>query len=740
MRSVEEYQDIWNLVGEEFDERLPRRWAVLIKPRDDSLSIAYPIDFSFVGYCFDFRTEGGYEEKPSFEIKFSDLIYPSITETIGKPKLREGGSKCGFTYTKQMWYPSLITRNISYSSIGLVAKETFARVLDDAFTWRIVFQSKTLVPFTHNFYTVVSTAYFDKISVQEEGTLFKLAAGGDHLAIKTQSSNWGTYTTIDDYQRDISQGKLNREVKGKYLLFSQKIKVEPGKSTIAQIGVSINSTSKKAEEAYKIKDIENSIKEPWNKWFFSLPKIDFTNEAEKKAYYKCWWIIKLNCYNHPQYGRTVVEGLPVYRAYSLSGLPAMEWYSDQDKKYTSNLIKKTIDMFLEKQREDGHLPHGIYLDGIERWGEITMQPTIAWAALRYYYVSRDEESIRDWYPKLVKAYEYFNQSRDKGKKNIHLWAAISSHDTGLDTIPPFDDVEKGREEYCYPSIFAAERFRYEMALAKMAKALKNDKENMWYEEAKKTKIALDKYLWGREKKWYGILHENGNLDTRVGIDGLFPFAYRIPNLRRAQQARNNFEMLIGKYGVHSISPSEPGFSENHYWRGPSWASTCSHAVAAAYKYFPDLTCKICQATIRMLLRYPNIWECMNAINGTIARDDLGWLACPGISSNQGGGGDLGTILTSHGIDMFSIEDIVRFVNIKGFHWAGLWLDILKKDGFYEVKVKEGEKKESLVNFEKPKKFKEIMDSSGNFIAYTTIDKTIRVSLIAGNTYRIIMGK
>lgn len=93
--------------------------------------------------------------------------------------------------------------------------------------------------------------------------------------------------------------------------------------------------------------------------------------------------------------------------------------------------------------------------------------------------------MQKWYPLLVKFHQYLTRSRDE--KNIHLWAILTSYDSGLDTTSAFDQVtygtKDGKEAYCYPAIFAAERYRYEIALAKIADIIGKDEGNRWREEA-----------------------------------------------------------------------------------------------------------------------------------------------------------------------------------------------------------------------------------------------------------------
>jgi len=166
---------------------------------------------------------------------------------------------------------------------------------------------------------------------------------------------------------------------------------------------------------------------------------------------------------------------------------------------------------------------------------------------------------------------------------------------------------------------------------------------------------MNRILWDEDLHWYGVLHQDGSLDTRRGVDGLFPFAYGLVDPEKARQARKNFLRLIGDYGVYTLAPSQPGFEEDVYWRGPVWAKSCSLVMAAAFNYYPDLLKAVKNSTVRFLLKHPSVWECMSAATGNIARSDIGIMATPVVSSNVGAGEAIGTLLTYYGRNMFSID-------------------------------------------------------------------------------------
>jgi hypothetical protein len=121
--------DIWEILKEEFDEKIPRRTAILVKEEDYSLSFAYPSAFGCTGYLFDCRQTSTYEESPFVSINFGEYSFPDLT---GKNL-----SKNIFYFEDMKYFPSLIKRKIVFSNIGIEAEEKFGQVIDGSFSWDI---------------------------------------------------------------------------------------------------------------------------------------------------------------------------------------------------------------------------------------------------------------------------------------------------------------------------------------------------------------------------------------------------------------------------------------------------------------------------------------------------------------------------------------------------------------------------------------------------------------------------
>lgn len=653
MSSMTRSDDIWSLVATDFDEKLPRRTAVIIKHDDWDLPFAYPADFGRIGWLLDSRQTTGYQEKPVASLSFAE--YSCLT------KPRADVEKNTFVFVSMKHAPSFATRTIEFSNMGLMAQETFCQADGGGFVWNLqcTCLNNPNHPFERNLVTIL-TLHDPNCAVRCMDGAVEVSFDGGCLHVCSNHQQAAVYSSLDAFLSEAAAGSIGGgEGWGRCVVFQHTMALEGGQDRSIRFGLSFESADR-ARSAFEAELPTDSIRKKWNSWFASLPRLASDDRDEQRAYYKCWWVVRQNYYLHPKWGKTIIEALPVYRGYWQWALPAHETASDLNEELGSEFIKTVIDLFLQYQRDDGYVTHAIYIDEEipgQRWGKrsIVQTPHVPWVALRYFNSTGDIDALRRWYPALRKYYDYLCASRDETFMRLHLWAIITSFDTGLDTTSAFERVTYGeqgvRERFCYPAIFAAERARYEQAMAKMSSILKTGDGSLWEEHARLTVEAMNTHLWDETKHWYGVLHEDGTLDTRVGVDGLFALAYGLVDERRARLARENFCKLIGDYGIRTVAADEPGFRADNYWRGPAWPKSISMGAAAAANYYPDLKDAVRRGAIRFALRHPSIWECMNADTGRIARGDGGNVATPAISSNVGSAELLGALLLLRGEPM-----------------------------------------------------------------------------------------
>lgn len=659
---VNQKQDIWSLVTEEFSEKIPRRTAIVVKQDDWGLPFAYPADFGKIGYLLDSRNTSGYKEDPVLCTSFAEYGYSGSLY---------GFEKSPFYFGRMQYSPSVIRREVKFSNMGIIADETFCQSPGGGFVWdldcRCVNHPNS--PFDRRIFTIFTMidagstlrTYDGHVEIEYQSDHVCDPAHGtkDVLHIYTDFEKVAAYTSIDNFLQEAESGEVSGDGAGRYIVFQHHLEILPQNRKTIRFGMDFGDEGK-ARKSFQEDLPVDRIAQGWNSWFSTLPSLPSGDEDALHAYYKCWFVTRLDYYEDARYGKTMIESLPVYRGYWQWALTGHEIASSMNEELGGQYISDLIDLFLKYQREDGYVTHAIYLDEEvpgSGWAaeNIVQTPHIPWIALRYFNRTGDLAAIERWYPALKKYYEYLCESRDRHFKNLHLWAVLTSYDTGLDTTSVFDRVTHGengvKEEYCYPAIFAAERARYEQAMSRMAALLNNGEADFWAEESAVTVRALNEHLWDDGKKWYGAIHEDGTLDTRVGVDGLFPLAYKLVDADRAQAVRPNLEKLIAKYGVHTVAPDEPGFYGRIYWRGPVWPKAISMAAGSAMNYYPDLAESIRSAAINFALKYPSIWECMDPRDGEIARGDVGVIATPLISTNVGAAELLGALLQLDGVRM-----------------------------------------------------------------------------------------
>ncbi len=676
-------ESLWRFVRENFDNTLPRMTAVFVKERTSATSFAYPTGDHRTGYFFDFSNKTYYDLPPKFRFDFAAYVMPGHAEDFHENRA---------LFKEQIYYPSMFEREVEYTNLALKGTERFGRALDGSFSWQFDYTSRAVhYPFKKKLYSVI-------FSTQP----FSVEKADGALCLKFDDMNY--YIASDDidgfglFEHDIAmissltEHRLETCEKGHYLALCHNFDLDAGKNRKLSFGLS-SETAEKAVAAAKAEDIAKGAEAEWAKFLNDLPKVAFRDSREKKAYYKSWVTIRNNYYDHKNWGHCITECLPVYKGLWQWAISSVEWHDDQNPELTSVWIKKAMDMLIDSQREDGYVTHAIYVDENrpgERWAARgTIQtPHLAWTALRYYHATGDLESVRRWYEPLKLYYKYISQSLDERFENLHLWAITSSFDTGIDTTAAFHLVtygdEKGyREPYCYPAVFAAERYRYEVSLAQLAELFGEDPAP-WLEAADLTRKACEEYLWDSEKKWYGVRHADKSLDTRVGVDGLFVYVYNMIDRSRAEEMKENFKKLIGMYGIRTVAEDEEGFYSDVYWRGPCWPKSASLGMHAAAKFYPDLTERVLRGVLNMSLKYPNIWECMDVSSGELAHSDGGHFCSPGMTSNVGAGDIIGSILASHGFDMYAMKMPVPLTEMENFRAGGMRLTLKRAENGYSV--------------------------------------------------------
>ena len=143
--------DTWFLVREQFDEKLPRLTAILVKESDFSLNFAYPSDFGSIGWLLDSREETTYEESPVAALKFGEYSFPDLSGKRATKNMLHFGA--------MEYYPSLVRREVVFSNVGLEVNEQFGQnPAGGGFFWDLQLRSKCHSPylFEKRLYSIVA--------------------------------------------------------------------------------------------------------------------------------------------------------------------------------------------------------------------------------------------------------------------------------------------------------------------------------------------------------------------------------------------------------------------------------------------------------------------------------------------------------------------------------------------------------------------------------------------------------
>jgi len=703
------HRQIWKRLGEPFDFSLPRQFAISVKENDYDLSFFYSALESNMAYHYDKTIKSMPTPQSRFKVSFLEDYFLNYLNVCRADRV---------LLSNQTIYPGLIRSNFKFTTAGLRGTQWFGQKYENSLTWCADLQSMHCFHrFKGTLITVISSDDAFEVSVSNSGVKLTF---NDFTAYFTCSRPM-KYVGADvrrDLRSAVSSGNFSIPDKPIHEL-GLCIDFDEAADFSERLVFGFSSVSmENALRALDSSAMEETIAEKYDKWFRSLPVVGNLDERETVAYYKTWAVIRANYYNHPQWGFSITEAYPVYKGIWQAAISAIEWHSDQNPEDGSVWFKKAMDMLCDYQREDGYITHAIYIheeipgSGWARHGKgvgTIHQPCLVWSAMRYYHITGDLDSLKKWYPAFKRYHDYITRTRDVNFKNIHLWAILSSFDVGVDTTAVYlrcTYEEDGLTEmYCYPAIYAAERIRFERSMSEIAALLELPLEaEFWMQESEKTHEAAEKYLWDEQKGWYGTLHEDGTLDTRVGIDGLLMPAYGFVAPERAAKMEKSFRRLLGTYGVRSLASDEKGFISDNLWYGPCWPWCLAAGMAAAKNYFSHLADEVYQGILNFIMAHPTTWEAMDVDTGELSHGGYGESITPGTSTNTGAAELFGALWLYRDIPMYDCEMTFPLHEpIRNFHYKGMRITIEPSGDGCMICAAAEEKEEADISFTDGKK-------------------------------------
>ena len=232
---------------------------------------------------------------------------------------------------------------------------------------------------------------------------------------------------------------------------------------------------------------------------------------------------------------------------------------------------------LARQREDGMIPHCMYVDGAV--SAITQPPILAWGVwentcyLDGENVEATSERLAYALPRLERALEWNLAHRDRNDNGLLEWwieetPTSRSGESGMDNSPRFDEaLTLDAVDF---STFQALDMAY---TARIAEALgDHEKADLWGVRASEMRDRIHRLLWNPELGFYCDRRMDGTLSDVKAVSGFLPLLLPdLPAPRRASLLSHlsNPETFNTSFPIPSVSVDDPVWSTD-MWRGATW--------------------------------------------------------------------------------------------------------------------------------------------------------------------------
>lgn len=226
---------------------------------------------------------------------------------------------------------------------------------------------------------------------------------------------------------------------------------------------------------------------------------------------------------------------------------------------------------LERQREDGMIPHCMHVDG--EVSAITQPPILAWGVWENYGYRNDREALAYALPRLERALEWNLTNRDTNGNGLLEWwieetPTSRSGESGMDNSPRFDEaLSLDAVDF---STFQA----LDMAVtARIAETLgHSEKAGRWKARAAAMRERIHRLLWNPAQDIYCDRRMDGTLSDVKAVSGFLPLLLPdLPAERRDALLRHlsDPETFDTAFPIPSVSVDDPAWSTD-MWRGATW--------------------------------------------------------------------------------------------------------------------------------------------------------------------------
>ncbi len=242
-------------------------------------------------------------------------------------------------------------------------------------------------------------------------------------------------------------------------------------------------------------------------------------------------------------------------------------------------------VFAERQHPDGYINYrtGPYLDEvIKEKGQLTSSaPWYAWLNWEVFKITHDTGFIREMYQSSKRFYNFYTSNRDTDHDGLCEWggeAVLESVRDGL--VAVWDQVG-------YPSEFESLDLNCMLvmeakSLEKMALVLHLKGEALqWKKDYIKRSGLINKTFWDPvnhfyynvDKRTHTFSYKKKDDLKRDEIIGFLPLWAGIASRRQARYLVKHLTDTASfwrRYGVPSLSASDPYYNPRGYWNGPVW--------------------------------------------------------------------------------------------------------------------------------------------------------------------------
>lgn len=272
--------------------------------------------------------------------------------------------------------------------------------------------------------------------------------------------------------------------------------------------------------------------------------------------------------------------------------------------YDAELAKNQMRALFDYQDPNGFIPDCVYRNNLleENNYRNTKAPLAAWAVWKIYEKTKDDNFIKEFYPKLTLYHNWWYKERDHDQDGLCEFGSTdgtviaAKWESGMDNAVRFDDskiLKNGEKAYSLDQesvdlnsfLFAEKNY-----LSKMASVLKlNDEAKKWKNESDALKLKIQKQFWDPETGWfYDTTIDGKTLIKAMGCEGYCPIWAEVATAEQAKSAKNNMvdpASLNTFVPLPTLAANHPKFKpDNGYWRGPIWLDQSYFGINGLEKY------------------------------------------------------------------------------------------------------------------------------------------------------------